>query len=119
MSLDFYDSSGDAVAYTDDNEHIYLFNGEPAAYVYKDSVYSYSGSHLGWFADRLIRDHSGDTVFFTPTGKRGPIKPLRHVNPLKGLKCRRPLKSLRELAPSRSYKSQSWSTMTGESFFEL
>ena len=49
MSLTFYDSSGKPVAYTEDGTHIYLFSGEPVAYLDNESVYSFSGKHLVQF----------------------------------------------------------------------
>ena len=63
MDITFYDSHGKPTAYTEDNEHIYLFSGKPVAYIDGSSVYSYSGRHLGWFDEGWIRDNSGYCVF--------------------------------------------------------
>ena len=55
----FYNSTGRAVAYTDDNENIFLFNGIPVAYFYGNLVYSYRGVQLGRFENGWIRDKKG------------------------------------------------------------
>ena len=59
MKSTFYDSNGRHVAYTEDDVHIYLFSGEPVAYLDNGSVYSFSGRHLGWFENGCIRDNNG------------------------------------------------------------
>ena len=41
--MTFYDINGRAVAYRDDGESIYLFTGEPVAYIYGNLVYTYNG----------------------------------------------------------------------------
>ncbi len=74
------DQTGQPIAYVEDDGSIYLFSGEPIAYLDGGSVWSYSGKHLGWFDSGLIRDNSGDTVFFTENASGGPItKPLTLV----------------------------------------
>lgn len=45
--ITFYDLYGNAIAYCEDNETIYLFTGQPVAYLYEDSVYSFDGRQLG------------------------------------------------------------------------
>ena len=57
--IDFYDHDGQPIAYTQDRVHIYTFSGDPVAYLDGDSVYSFSGKHLGWFVDGWIRDNYG------------------------------------------------------------
>jgi len=64
MDITFYDASGSAIAYTGDNEHIYLYSGEPVACLSDGSVYAYSGKHLGRFANGWIRDHEGLLCIF-------------------------------------------------------
>lgn len=45
--MTFYDSYGTPVAYTEDDESIYLFKGNPVAYFYENKVYGYNGHHFG------------------------------------------------------------------------
>lgn len=114
----FYDNHGRPTAYTEDDEHIYLFTGEPVAYLHTDAVYSYSGKQLGWFRDGWIRDLNGNCVFFTEnTTGSGPLKPLKQLKPLKSLKRLKPLKALRELKRLRPLNRLSWSKLSGKQFF--
>ena len=115
----FYNEAGEAVAYSEDGVHIYLYSGIPVAYFDKNSIYSYSGRHLGWFEDGWIRDNNCDCVFFIENAKGGPLKPLKKLKPLKGLKKLKPLKKLKELKPLKPVKSLNWSLLSLEKFFEL
>jgi len=65
MEFIFYDLNGSPTAYTEDGTHIYFFSGEPVAYFVDESVYSFTGVHLGRFENGWIRDNNGDCVFFT------------------------------------------------------
>lgn len=61
--MTLYDYSGRAVAYSDDGETIYLFNGAPVAYFYGDMVYGFTGQQLGTIKNGWIRDNKGLCVF--------------------------------------------------------
>lgn len=114
----FYDNHGRPTAYTEDDEHIYLFTGEPVAYLCEDAVYGYNGKHFGWFLGGWVRDLNGKCVFFTENAAgSGPLKPLKQLTPLKSLKQLRPLKALRELKRLRPPNSLSWSVLSGKQFF--
>ena len=114
----FYDNHGRPTAYTEDDIHIYLFTGEPVAYLHEDAVYGYNGRQFGWFQDGWIRDLNGNCVFFTEnTTGSGPLKPLKQLKPLKSLKQLRPLKALRELKRLRPLNRLSWSQLSGKQFF--
>ncbi len=56
MALDFYDSHGRLYAYSDDGEAIFTFDGRPIAHIDSDSIYSFSGAHLGFFESGQIWD---------------------------------------------------------------
>lgn len=116
--MTLYDSTGRAVAYIEDNGGIYLYSGEPVAYLHDDLVYSYDGTHLGRFEDGWVRDTRGYCVFFTEDASdNGPVKPVRHVKPIKSLKQLRPLKSIRHIPSLKPIDSLAWSNDSGESFF--
>jgi hypothetical protein len=115
--LVFYDRNGRAAAYCEDGEHIYLYNGRPVAYLREDSVFAYSGRHLGWFRDGWVRDHRGNAVFFTSEASGGPTKPTKQVRPVKSVKSIRPLKSVRQMKPVRAVKQLAWSARSSELFF--
>jgi len=117
MSLDFYDSKGNSIAYSDDGVHIYTFAGKPVAYIHDGSVYSFKGRHLGRFSNGVIRDNGGHTALFSSGSTGGPLKPMCKLQPLKGLKQLQPLKGLRQLPPLRPLDSLSWSKLSGPQFF--
>lgn len=79
MEILFYNESGVSAAYTEDGTHIYLFSGEPVAYIDGNSIFSFSGKHLGWYIQGWIRDNNGDCVFFTKEATGGPVKPVKSV----------------------------------------
>lgn len=118
MNHHFFDHRGVPVAYTDDGEHIYTLRGKPVAYLHGDSVYGYSGTHLGWFENGLIRDHDGQVVLFTPGSSDGPVKPIRSMVSLKGIKGIRPIKGVRQTKPLKPIKSPNWSLLSGDAFFQ-
>lgn len=115
--LTFYNKYGKPVAYTNDGVDIYLFSGEPVAYVSGDSIYSFPGRHLGWFLNGWIRDHNGHAVFFSDIAQGGPLKPLKQLKPLKGLKQFKPLKGLRQLKPLKPIPTFFWSELSDEDDF--
>lgn len=118
MSTDFYDSAGRPYAYTDDRKTIYNFPGKPVAYISGNSIYSFSGQHLGFFEQGQVWDHHGASILFTPNATGGPLKPVRQLKPLKGLKQLKPPKGLKHLKPLKQLKTFAWSTMTPEELFE-
>jgi len=117
MSLDFFDRSGAAVAYSDDGEHIYLYSGKPVAYLSDDAVYSFSGKHIGWFEDGCLWDTSGYCILFTPSARSGPIRPVRQVRPIKGVRHVRAVKGVRQVRAIKPIRSMSWSSLTIGEFF--
>lgn len=118
MNSTFYDSNGRPVAYTEDDVHIYLFSGEPVAYLDNGSVYSFSGRHLGRFENGCIRDNNGQCVFFTENATGGPMKPMEMMKPMKSMEQMKPMKGMKEMRPMRPMDSLSWSELSGEHFFE-
>lgn len=117
--LTFYNRDGEPIAYTEDNMHIYLFNGSSVAYLDYDSVYSYTGKHLGFFQDGCIWDHKGQCVFFTERASSGPLKPIKKIKPVKGIKKVKPIKSVKQVKPVSPIRSSSWSPLSSqEGFFQ-
>ncbi len=113
-----YDRSGQAVAYIDeDQESIFLYTGKPVAFLSEDSLYSYSGRHLGWLDNGWVRDHVGRCVFFTEDSNGGPVRPVRAVRPVRGVRGVRPVRGVREVRPVRPVNASSWSNLRGPAFF--
>lgn len=119
MELTFYDSNGRPVGYTEDGVHIYLFSGEPIAYIDNRSVYSFSGRHLGRFGNGWIRDNNGRCVFFTQQAKGGPMKPMKMMKPMKGMKQMKSMRGMKEMRPMKTVNSLSWSGLSREQFFRI
>lgn len=111
MDIAFYNEQGMPIAYTEDETHIFLFSGEPVAYIYGDSIFSYLGKHLGWYIQGWIRDNNGDCVFFSEKATGRPIKPVKSVKQVK------PVKNVKEVRPVRPVRSLYWSSLSTEEFF--
>jgi hypothetical protein len=119
MVQTLYDNSGYPIAYIDeDGISIYLYNGVAVGWLSEDSIYSYNGKHLGFFMDGWVIDHSGNRVFFTEKSQGGPAKPARAARPARGAREARPARGARESRPARPARSSSWSSLSGDSFFD-
>ena len=116
--MTFYDRNGKPIAYTEDDEYIFLFTGEPVAYIDRDAVYGYNGHQFGWFENGWIRDLNGYCVFFTEnaTGP-GPVKPAKHICPIKRVKRIRPIKHVKAVRRVKAIKRLYWSQLSGIIFF--
>ncbi|MCL2870484.1 MAG: hypothetical protein FWE26_02480 [Coriobacteriia bacterium] len=106
--LDFFSENGEAVAYLDDGESIFLWCGRSVAYLIEDSVYTYCGKHLRWLEDGWIYDHLGDDVLSLYTLSSIPNKSVRQTPP-----AHRFIESPPE-EPQRTFR---WSVFSGEVFF--
>jgi hypothetical protein len=107
--MTFYDRSGKAVAYTEDDVHIFLYSGAPTAYLYSGSVYSSAGRHLGTLRTGWVRDHTGGCVYFTDEALHGgPEPPEKLAKPRKLLKKPKPTKGSRETPPPRPEDRAEW-----------
>lgn len=115
--MTFYDSKGRPVAYADDNENIYLFNGSPVAYLFCYYVYSYRGIQLGRFENGEVRDKKGACVFFTENAMGGPAKPVMSIRPVKSVKRVKPVRAVRRVPAVKAADRLSWSYLSGEQFF--
>lgn len=94
--ITLFNKNGNAIAYIDNNDEntIYTFNGEPIAYLYKTNIYGFDGTHLGWFENQFIWDHSGKKAGFT--NKTCPATNL--FEPYKGFKKSKPTKKNKQFS---------------------
>lgn len=61
-----YDQNGRVYAWLqDDSGRILSLRGQHLAFIVNDSVYDWSGHHIGWWADGHMRDGHGAVVVFT------------------------------------------------------
>ena len=118
MTIVFYDRDGTAVAYSDDREHIYLFSGEPVAYLDDDAIYSYRGDLLGWFEDGWLRDKDGRCLAFAEPASGGPQRPAKKAKPYQSPKLSAPIPERRDPRTLRPIHSNAWSTQTAREFFQ-
>ena len=115
--LTFYDSYGTPVAYCDDGEAIYLYSGEPVAYLVEDSVYTYAGRHIGFVENGWVRDHDGRCVFSTENYEGGPVRPICKVASVRKAASIRPVREIRRVRPAKAVRQQGWSPQSGQLFF--
>jgi hypothetical protein len=97
---------GDPQAYIASTEEdaIYSFTGEPLAYVDNtNNVYGFNGRHLGWFEDGVVWDHAGHRVGFT--SQTCPV--YTKFEPFKGFKQFKPFKAFKQHPPYKPHKSLS------------
>lgn len=120
QEISFFNSSGEAVAYVavDHDLTIYLWEGKPVAYLVplndtEFNVFSFGGTHLGWFVSGLLRDHEGNAA----CAVKGAIS-MTNLEGLKGLKELKPLKGLKELTPLRPLFSSTWSQVPCEGLLQ-
>ena len=114
-----YDRGGTPLAYSEDDECIYLFSGKPVAFFKSDTIYIFSGKQLGRFNDGWVRDIKGQCVFFTENAScSGPIKPIKSITPIKGVKGIKPVKPITSVPSVKAVDSLSWSELSGMVFFQ-
>ncbi|MHA2006404.1 MAG: 4-fold beta flower protein [Promethearchaeota archaeon] len=117
MSYTFYNKIGTPSAYSDDKVHIFLFSGETIGYISKESVYSYTGRHLGFFKDGWIRDNNGKCVLFIESAKNGPERRKQDIGPVISQKKEIPNKATPEEKPRELEIKQVWSELSSKQFF--
>lgn len=119
MPISFYDRGGLAIAYSEDNQHIFLFGGQPVAYLDDDAVYSYRGELMGWFEGGWLRDKNGRCVAFSEQAAGGPQRPLKKTWPFQSPRLANPVKEHKDPRSLRPIHSSAWSLQTAEAFFSL
>jgi hypothetical protein len=116
MEITLYNKNGKPVAYiADDNENsIYLWNGNVVAYVYEDKIYGWNGKHLGWFVDGIIYDLNGFIVGFTQ--EKCPV--ATWAEPAKSAKYAKPAKYAPQSPYARPALTMTYSNKDLEEFLK-
>ena len=110
--ITLYDSEGNAAAWIDtgDRNTIYLWSGEPAAYVLKEGsvpdIYGFNGRHLGWLEKGIVRDHEGLMAGFTK-GSLNMHTGQEHYRPQK---MQKPFRAQPEFPPQRPFYRNTFSS---------
>ena len=116
--MTLYDRNGRPPAYSEDDEHIYLFTGQPVAYFHENAVYGFNGHQFGWFENGWVRDLNGKCVFFSENScGSGPAKPAKYAKPAKSAKYAKPAKCARYAKYAKAASAVSWSELSGIQFF--
>ena len=103
--ITLYDSEGNVAAWIDtgDRNTIYLWSGEPAAYVLKrgsiPEIFGFNGRHLGWLEKGIVRDHEGLMAGFT----KGSL--MRHTGQehYRPPRRQKPFRAQPEFSPRRPF----------------
>jgi len=105
-----YARSGEVYAWLDrQNDRIIGVRGQHLAYIAGDSVFNWSGKHVGWWMKDHIRDHAGKLVLFDRKAKGlGPVLPSLGSMPQRPVIAPVPQKPGRGARPGPAAPSKSW-----------
>lgn len=117
MAITFYDRNGHAVAYSDDDVHVFLFGGEPIGYLEAEALYSYRGELMGWFEEGWLRDKDGRCIAYSEQATGGPIQPVKGRRPSPAVKQTLPTQERRDPRALRPIHSNAWSNQSAQEFF--
>ena len=106
--ISVFDKEGDATAYIADDLTIYLWAGDPVAYLSNTNnswhIYGFNGNHLGWYINGIFYDNDGNAV----GAQKDATNMLTSIEGIKGIKSIKPIKNIKEIAPIKPILSQSW-----------
>lgn len=116
MEETLYDPDGNAIAYIDYNDEntIYIWEGSPVAYLDEENrIYGFNGKHLGWFEDGIVWNLTGDRIGFN----KQTVPVFAKFEPFKAFKKFKPFKSYKEYAKYKPYKKITRSNISLSQFF--
>ncbi|PWV45355.1 4-fold beta flower protein [Chitinophaga sp. S165] len=115
QDIALFNKDGKATAYIDTKDEdrtIYLYSGEPVAFLSEADVYGFNGKHLGWYEKGIIRDHKGDKIGATKKASTG----YTQYEPYKSYKQRKPYIGHKSYPPYKPYFYSSWTDSSFETF---
>lgn len=114
--ISLFDKDKKAIAYIDysNDATIYMWDGTPVAYVEeREQIYHFDGQFLGWYIDGILYDKNGNAVAAEKGVLKGAISMLiPQVEPVKSFKTNTPAKETKAQAPTRPHLENSWSETT-------
>lgn len=121
MKITWFDKDKKAVAYLDygDDSTIYMWDGRPVAYVEeKEKIYRFDGRFLGWYVDKVVYDQGGYAVGAEEGVWKGSISMLvPQLEPIKGIQLTKPVKHVPAVAPVFPHFENEWSKTSLTDFF--
>ncbi len=119
--ISLFEKEGNAVAYIAKDLTIYIWDGDPVAYISESNgsshVYGFNGTHLGWYIKGVVYNNDG----FIMGAQKDALRMSTLLQPepaYKGFKNIKPLKSFKEFAPFKPILSDNWSATPLVSFLE-
>ncbi len=104
MQETLLDREGNAIAYLDfgDENTIYLWDGTPVAYLENENrLYGFNGKHIGWYEDGIVWNLTGQKAGFN----KNTVPVFAKFEPFKSFKKFKPFKSFKEFAKMKPLKS--------------
>lgn len=92
--------------------------GAAVAFLDKENVVNYGGSHLGILKLGLFRDHRGDVVAFLEHGSGGPVLPIPSIPPIPPTPGIPPISPIPPVPPIPAIPTLVWSRRTWQEFVE-
>lgn len=84
-----YDRTGRVYAWLHETGRIYGLNGRNLAFIKDDSVYLWTGAHVGWWQEGYMRDRNGAVGLFTADAESfGLVRPVRSCQTYKANQSR-------------------------------
>lgn len=113
QDIALFNKEGKATAYIDMRDQtIYLYSGEPVAFLSETDVYGFNGKHLGWYEKGIVSDHKGNRIGNTKKAATGYVQ----YEPYKSYKQQKPFMPHKSYAPYKPYFSSSWADGSFEEF---
>ena len=119
-STSLYDSTGSPIAYVETDLSVYLWSGEPVAYVVPvdsqddSNLFGFNGKHLGWIRVGVVYDQNGKVVGAIKEAFSNPVRIQAPQAPKAPLPPKSP-KATPSPRPNFTYK---WSKTNFREFLE-
>jgi len=114
-----YNRYGEPVLRLLDNGRFVDFNGKSFGFIDGLNLYNYSGQHVGWYENGIMRDHNSFAVGFGeyPTDIPRPFLPFKQFVPFKSFVEFEPFRPFKQFAPFKPFKRFEWSDIDPRNLF--